>query len=458
MERSDAWRRSEGDINTSPERLKWLKSLDAKTRDVLARDADRFVHQSLSSPCLNVAARAQGATLFTPDGGEVYDFHGNNVHQLGYGHPDVIQAVTEMLHTLPFSPRRYTNEPAVQLAERLVGLTGGKMAKVLYAPAATLAVDTAIKLARIATGKPRLVSLWEAFHGASLGALSVGGQAQFRSGLGTLGPETSHIPPSAPSNCPWRCGNRCDLRCADYLEYVLDATQDVAGFILEPIRNTDVTIPPQGYFDRIQAICRRHGVLLILDETATGLGRTGTMFAYQQFGLDPDMVILGKGLGGGVFPMAALLVRKELDVVPSHSIGHYTHEKSPVGARAALAVIDVIERDGLCARATAIGTILRRHLNQINDHLDVFAEVRQIGALAGAQLQDSPAVPGNPTAEQVMYAAFARGVSFKVSAGSTLTLSPPLIISDAQLTDAMERIRDSVESVWKNAAKEPKCR
>ncbi|GMA61268.1 aspartate aminotransferase family protein [Alicyclobacillus fastidiosus] len=454
MRDNENWRRREGDVNDSELRSTWRKGLSDEACALLTRDQEVFLNQSLSSPCVDVVTHSGGPMLSTLDGKTLYDFHGNNVHQLGFGHPAVVRAVTETLQTLPFSPRRYTNELTVQLAERLVALTSNRLNKVLFAPAATLAVDTAIKLARIVTGKQRMVSLWHSFHGASLGALSVGGQAQFRSGLGTLGPETTHIPPCATSSCPWRCGSACDLRCADYLDYVLEATRDVAAVIMEPVRNTDVQVPPKAYYERVQAICKRHGVLLIVDETATCLGRTGHMFAYQHYDLDPDMVVLGKGLGGGVFPIAALLAKRELDDAKSYSIGHYTHEKTPVGAAAALAVIDTIEREDLCQRANQIGMRMTMHLQDLQQSTHVFAEIRQIGALCGAQLADTSLVHGATLAEHTMYEAFHRGLNFKVSSGSTLTLSPPLVISDAELDDAMGRLRTSIQRALERISKE----
>ncbi|MFB5191370.1 (R)-1-hydroxy-2-aminoethylphosphonate ammonia-lyase [Alicyclobacillus fastidiosus] len=454
MRDTENWRRREGDVNDSELRSTWLEGLSEGTRALLSRDEQVFLSQSLSSPCVDVVTQSAGSTLRTLDGNVLYDFHGNNVHQLGFGHPAVVRAVVEELTTLPFSPRRYTNERAVQLGERLVGLTGNRLNKVLFAPAATLAVDTAIKLARIVTGKQRMVSLWHSFHGASIGALSIGGQAQFRAGLGALGPETTHIPPCAPNTCPLQCKNTCDLRCADYLDYVLDATRDVAAVVMEVVRNTDVQVPPKAYYERVQEICRRRNVLFIVDETATCLGRTGRMFAYQHYDLDPDMVILGKGLGGGVFPLAALLVKRELDDAKSYSIGHYTHEKTPVGAAAALAVIDTVEREDLCQRANEIGMRMKARLQEMQEAFHVFAEIRQIGALCGAELKDMPEMDRASFAERIMYEAFRRGLNFKVSSGSTLTLSPPLVISDEELDDAMERLHSSLQHVLERISKE----
>ena len=130
---------------------------------------------------------------------------------------------------------------------------------------------------------------------------------------------------------------------------------DVAAVIAEPIRSTTAEPPPPGYWRRVRASCDRHGALLIFDEIPTALGRTGTMFACEHFDAIPDMLVIGKGLGGGVFPMAALLARSELDTVGSRALGHYTHEKSSVGCAAALATLDVIAADDLLSAAVALG-------------------------------------------------------------------------------------------------------
>ena len=176
---------SEGDINLSAERRRFTaEHLAQGTRDLLAEDAQYFLHQSLSSPCLNAVARAEGAWIEDVEGRRYLDFHGNNVHQVGYGHPKVVAAIQAQLGTLSFCPRRFTCEPAVDLARRLGELAPGDLQRVLFAPGGTAAIGMALKLARIATGRFKFVSMCDSFHGASMDALSVGGEAVFRQGLG----------------------------------------------------------------------------------------------------------------------------------------------------------------------------------------------------------------------------------------------------------------------------------
>ena len=168
------------------------------------------------------------------------DFHGNSVHQVGYRHPHVMAAVRRQFDTLPFSPRRYTNQVAVDLARKLAQLAPDPLGKVLFAPGGALAIGMALKLARVATGRHKTLSLWDSFHGASLDAISIGGEAVFRKGMGPLLPGTEHAPPCDPSSCRFGCGGTCNARCAEYLDYVLGKEEDIGAVIIETIRSTDV--------------------------------------------------------------------------------------------------------------------------------------------------------------------------------------------------------------------------
>jgi 4-aminobutyrate aminotransferase len=273
--------KSEGDLNLSPNRSAWLKeNLSATTQQVLERDARCFLHQSLSTPCLNALKSAQGAWIEDLEGRRYLDFHGNNVHQVGFAHPRVIAAIKQQLDQLSFCTRRYTCEPAIELAAKLASLAPGDLNRVLFAPGGTGAIGIALKLARVATGRFKFVSMWEAFHGASLDAISVGGEAAFRQGIGPLLPGCEHVPPADNRHCPFKCGQACNLACADYVEYVLEREGDVAAVIAETIRCTPF-IPPPDYWRRIRAACDKHGALLILDEIPVGLGRTGRFFAFE---------------------------------------------------------------------------------------------------------------------------------------------------------------------------------
>jgi 4-aminobutyrate aminotransferase len=423
---------AEGDVNLTPRRKRWeAENLGAPTRSLLAEDARHFLHQSLSTPCFDALKSASGIWLEDLEGRRIMDFHGNGAHQVGHGHPRVVTAVKRALDTLPFSPRRYTNEYAVALAAKLAALAPGDLGKALFAPGGTEAIGMALKLARVATGRHKTVSMWDAFHGASLDAISVGGEAVFRRAMGPLLPGTEHVQPCAPRSCHFGCGGECNARCADYVEYVLAKEEDVAAVVVETVRSTDVQVPPRAYYERLRAACDRHGALLVLDEIAIGLGRTGTMFAFERYGIVPDMVVLGKGLGGGVFPMAALLAREGLDVAADRALGHYTHEKTPPGCAAALATLEVIESERLLERANRLGARALARLRQMRQRRPAVVDVRGVGLLLGIELAQAA------LAEDVMYRCLARGLSFKVGQGNVIVLAPPLIIEESDLEQAL---------------------
>src|SRR5947207_5183787 len=432
---------AEGDVNLSPLRRAWeAEHVHDKTRKLLDADSEHFLHQSLSTPCLNALAACEGIWLTDVEGRRIMDFHGNSVHQVGYRHPHVIEAIKHQLDTLPFSPRRYTNAAAVGLAAKLSSLAPHPLAKVLFAPAGTLAIGMALKLARVATGRHKTLSLWDAFHGASLDAISIGGEAVFRRDIGPLLPGTEHAPPCDPGSCPFHCGTACNLRCAEHVEYVLDREEDIGAVIIETVRSTDVQIPPPEYYSIIRRACDRHGTLLILDEIPICLGRTGTMFAFQNYGIVPDMVVLGKGLGGGVFPMAALLARAGLDVAADRALGHYTHEKSPVGCAAALATIEVIESERLLERANRLGAHALERLREMKSRFPAIADVRGVGLLLAIELNEAE------IAEDVMYRSLANGLSFKVGQGNVIVLAPPLVIEERDLDNALSIVEQAIGS------------
>lgn len=439
--------RSEGDINLSDRRTAWqAQHLDDTTRQLLAEDARWFLHQSMSTPCLNALQGAQGAWLTDTAGRRILDFHGNSLHQVGHGHPTVLAAMRHTLDTLPFSPRRYTNQPAVDLARRLCQAAPMQGARLLFAPGGTAAIGMALKLARLATGRFKTISMWDAFHGASLDAISIGGEAVFRQGIGPLLPGSGHVPPCDPGHCVFGCGGSCALRCVDYIDHCLQKEGDVGAVIVETIRCTDVQVPPTDYYRRLRQICDRHGALLILDEIPIALGRTGHLFAVERYGIAPDMIVLGKGLGGGSMPLAALIAREGLNVGQHISLGHYTHEKNPLACAAGLAVLDVIEQEDLLARSRRLGEAAVQHLHTGLAHLPVVKEVRGAGLLIGIELTDAD------LAEAVLYHCLTAGLSFKVGQGQVLVLAPPLNVDEADLFWALDCVIRAIQALAPLAA------
>ena len=449
---------SEGDVNLSPRRAEWqAANINAETRALLDEDARYFLHQSLSTPCLNALRACEGIYIEDLQGRRYMDFHGNNVHQVGFSNPAVIDAIKAQLDDLSFSPRRYTNRVAVDLAKKLAELAPGDLNKVLFCPGGTEAIGIALKLARLATGRHKTISMWDSFHGASLDAISVGGESLFRHGIGPLLPGTEHVPPPDEYRCVWgrsKCEG-CDLLCADYIEYVLEKEGDVAAVIAEPVRSTPY-IPQPEYWQKVREACDRHGTLLIFDEIPHALGRTGEMFTCENFGVVPDILVIGKGLGGGVFPLAAVIARENLDIAANIALGHYTHEKSPVACAAALATIAYVEENNLAYHARELGIHAMKRMQTMMENHPIIGDVRGLGLLMGMELVRDRDTRERATdeAEAVMYSALSKGLSFKTTMGNILTLTPPLTITRAEMDQALDILDESLtETQHENVGK-----
>ena len=444
-------RHTEGEANTSAARARWsAQETHEQTRDLLKRDASAFIHQSLSSPCVSTIARAEGIWIEDTSGRRYMDFHGNSVHHIGYGHPRLVDAIKDQIDSLPFSPRRFTNEVSVTLAERLASIAPGDLGKVLFTTGGSDAVEVALRLARAATGRFKTISFWDAFHGAGFGASSVGGEATFRSHIaGPLLPGAEHVAPFHCYHCAYGHAGpeTCGLACAKMVEFVLEREGDVAAVIAEPMRAVPV-VPPPGYWKAVQAACHKHGALLIMDEIPTGLGKTGKMFAFDHDDIQPDIVVLGKSLGGGMLPIAGVIARRDLDVVGDFAIGHYTHEKNPITARAALTTLDIIKDEGLVDRAAHLGA---RAMNRLRDALQNnphVGDIRGRGVMFGIEIvTDRDTRTADPNrAERIYYTCLEKGLSFKISASNVLTLSPPMVISETDLDTALSIVIDAIKA------------
>lgn len=445
--------RSEGDVNTTPARQAWNASMDdERTQALLKRDSEVFLHQAMSTPCLDTLEAAEGIYIQDATGKKYMDFHGNNVHQLGYGHPHVIKRVQEQIAKLPFSPRRFTNETAIECAEKLTQICGGELNRVLFAPGGTSAVGMALKLARHITGNYKVVSLWDSFHGASLDAISVGGEACFRQGMGPLMAGVDRIPPAVSYRGAFPVADGSDVHYADYLEYVIEKEGGVGAFIAEAVRNTDVQVPSKAYWKRIREICDKHNVMLIIDDIPNGMGRSGEWFTYQAYDIEPDMLCIGKGLGGGLVPIAAMVTKDKYNTAEQISMGHYTHEKSPIGCAAALATMEAIEQEGLLEKAKADSQFMLEKLLEMKAKYPVIGDVRGIGMLWGIELvtDHESKARAYDEAEAVLYQCLNNGVSFKVSQGNVIQLSPPLIITREQLTEALAIFEEAIAKVCKD--------
>jgi 4-aminobutyrate aminotransferase len=258
---------------------------------------------------------------------------------------------------------------------------------------------------------------------------------------------TEHV---APFHC-YHCAyghpgpESCELACARMVDYVLEREGDVAAVIAEPMRAVPV-VPPPGFWKAVRAACDRRGVLLILDEIPTGLGKTGRMFAFEHDEVVPDIVVLGKALGGGMLPIAAVLARRDLDVAGDFAIGHYTHEKNPVTTRAGLTTLQIIREEGLVDRAAELGAFALNRLKDALGACPIVGDIRGRGLMFGVEIVEDRASrsPAPDRAERIYYRCLEQGLSFKISAGNVLTLSPPLVIGQDDLESALRIVTHAI--------------
>jgi ornithine--oxo-acid transaminase len=320
---------------------------------------------------------ARGSYLYDAAGRAYLDFHtGEGFASLGHGHPDV-RAVLEatLAADLVDGVQLHYSVLAGMLAEALSERLPPGLDAVFFASTGAEAVDSAMKFARAATRRPRLISCDSSFHGVTLGPLALVGDEFFKEGFGPLLPGCERVPFGDLSR----------------LEAELRA-KDVAAFIVEPIQGRTVALPPAGYLQGAQALCRRYGTLFVVDEVQTGLGRTGAWFALEHWGLEPDVVLVGKALSGGYMPVAAMVTRREIFQKAVGTLERaYVHQstfgRNRLSMAAGLATLRIIERDRLVEHAARMGTMLVDEISGLQQRHELIREVRGSGLMIGIELQ-----------------------------------------------------------------------
>ncbi|MEJ1238039.1 aspartate aminotransferase family protein [Chryseolinea sp. T2] len=422
----------QGDVNISEQRTAFINALGPETRDLIEEDARYFLHQALSTPVMNALRKTEGAWIEDFDGNRYIDLHGNGVHNAGFSNPEVIQAVIAQLQAgLAFTPRRYTNIPTIELARKLVQITPKDLTRVLFCPGGSEAIEMAVSLAKHITGNWKTISYWDSYHGNGFQSSSLGGEEHFSTGLGPMMPGAFHIEFPNYYRNPWRLTNEeeIDHLYLRQLDLILQRNPDIAAIVAEPISATPV-IPSRTYWEQIRYTCDKHGIFLIFDEIIEGFGRTGKWFATEHF-VTPDVLVLGKSLGGGILPAAGIVTHEKYNVLQHRSIGHFTHEKNPMSAAAGLAAINYIEKNGLVQNSEVLGKYLADQLSTLKEQFPVIGNVAGKGLHLGIDLVLDPTTKQRAVqyAEQVMYACMKQGVALKTIEGNILTIRPSLVIT-----------------------------
>jgi 4-aminobutyrate aminotransferase len=440
----------QGDINTSDLRRMFVENLDEKTIHWINEDAKYFLHQALSTPVMNVLCKTEGPFIYDLSGKQYLDLHGNGVHNAGFSNPDVIRAVTEQLQqSLAFTPRRYTNIPAVQLAKKLVAVTPAGLERVLFCPGGSEAIEMAVMLAKQVTGKWKTISYWDAYHGTGFQSASIGGEEHFATGNGPMVPGNFHAEFPNYYRNPWGFAEEeaVDEEYIRQLKIILQRNPDMAAVIGEPISATPV-VPSKNYWVQVKALCEQYDMLLIFDEIIEGFGRTGKLFACEHF-VTPDVLVLGKTLGGGLLPFAGIVTKEKYNVLQHRSVGHFTHEKNPLCASAGLATINYLEQHQLAANAAATGNYLMDQLLALKDIYPLIGNVAGKGLHIGIDLVKDRATKerANKEAEALMYFCMNEGVAFKLIEGNIITIRPALTITKDHCNMIIDALKKAFESL-----------
>jgi len=380
------------------------------------------------APPLAMLERGEGAHVWDVDGNRYLDFlAGIAVNALGHAHPVLVDAVSRQVATLAHVSNYFASPPQLELAERLRRITGaGDGGRVFFANSGAEAIEAAIKLARLNRGdgrRTRILSLINSFHGRTMGSLSLTGKTALREAFEPLLPGIEHIDTTVAA-----------------LEAAMD--DSVAAIFIEPIKGeAGVLDLPDGFLRRARELATKHGALLILDEIQTGVGRTGTWFAFQQTDVVPDALVLAKGIAGGV-PIGALVTFGAASDLFQPGQHGSTFGGNPLATAAGNAVLGEIERAGLIENATIIGAKLRALVEAIDSPL--ITEVRGQGALVGLGLSQ-------PVAGALSVAAFANGLIINAPNDSTIRIAPPLIVGDAELEEFRQKFTIALQALTLDA-------
>jgi len=409
-------------------------------------------------PVVNKIAirKGKGVRLIDTSGKEYLDFTtGGGVSLLGYNNEYTdyvkervekqIENITHINHYI------YYSEAVAELAEKLAEITPGNLRKMFFCNSGSEAIEGAMRTVRKYKRKFELIGLQRGFVGRTMGAVSLTGLSKNKRKIGPLLPGVHHIPAPYCFRCSLKhTYPKCELACTEYVEDFLKygTCGDVAAVFFEPILGDGgVIVPPNGYFEKLIEICKRHDIAVVADEALTGLGRTGKIFAVEHWGIQPDIMVLGKSLGGG-FPLAAFVVTDRVADVFEYEDFSSTAGGNPVACVAGLATIELIQREGLCERAAKLGEYLINELQHLASAFGIVGEVRGKGLFIGIEIvEEENRYPAPQKAEEIKRLMMEKGFLFDIFGESTLRLTPPLIIEREHLDQFAETFNSVLKQV-----------
>ena len=406
-----------------------------------------------------IVARASGSWIETTEGQRILAFTSGQIcSTIGHNHPRLVAAVQRSLEEVIHLNSWMLSEPVLALAERLIELVGPQLDKVILVNTGGEANEVALRLAKMYTGRFEIVGLTRSWHGLQAGVASLN-LAGGHSGYGPMMPGTPTLPAPYAYRCPIRhCNGACDCSCLEAGFEVIDqqSVRSLCAVIAEPVLSAGgVIVPPPDYFQRLRALCDDREMLLIIDEAQTGFGRLGTMFGFELYGIEPDILSVSKTLGGGV-PIAATLTTAaiEADCYNKGFIHITSHVSDPLPAAAGLAVIEVIEEEHLVEQAKQRGEYLLARLQELQESHEHIGDVRGKGLLVGIELVEDreKKTPADTLAMAVSDECMRCGLSMNIvrSVGGMLNcfrMAPPLSVTEQEIDIAIEIIDAALKTV-----------
>jgi len=408
-----------------------------------------------------VMKKGKGAIIEDLDGNEYIDlFSSSAVLNTGHSHPKIVNAIKDQVDQfIHFSTDYMYAEAQVELAEMLSEITPGDFEKrVCFGLSGSDGIDGAIKLARSYTGRSKIISFIGSYHGSTYGALSVSGiSLNMTRKIGPLLPEVFHMP---YPDC-YRCGfngtaEHCDLECLGQIETAFETfipPDEVAAILIEPIAgDLGFVEPPQKYMNALYELCKRHGILFMVDEVQQGFGRTGKWFSINHYNIAPDVLVMGKSMASGL-PLSAIVARRDIVEslgMPAHL---FTLQGNSTCVKASIATLEVIKDEFLIERANTLGTYIQKRFKEMQQHYDVIGDVRGKGLSIGVELvKDKATKEKDPTAAiKITHRCWEQGVLLIFLAENILRVQPPLVIDRVDLDKALTIIEEAIKD-YENGA------
>src|SRR5881296_3071060 len=430
----------------------------------LAERRDHAVPRGLSQSTPVYVAKAEDAWLEDVDGNRYVDFAGGiGCINVGHRREAVVAAIREQLDRYLHTCVQVTPyEGYVRLAERMNEVTPGRFRKkTLFVNSGAEAIENAVKIARVHTGRPGIIAFEDAFHGRTMMALALTSKTHpYKAGFAPFPSDVYQVPYAYCYRCSYSLTYpSCDIFCARHLEDTFKrvvANEEVAAVIAEPVLGEGgFIVPPSEYFRVLLEVCRKHNILFIADEIQTGFGRTGALFASEAYGIEPDILVSAKSLAGGL-PLAAITGRAEIMDAPEPGGLGGTFAGNPLSCEAALAVLDLFERDDLLERANALGNRFQKRAREWQERWPMIGDVRGLGAMQAIELVQSPEKrePAADEANQIVQYCYEHGL-IVLSAGSysnVIRVLVPLVATDAQMDEGLDVLEAALKAACEKKA------